>query len=244
MSRLRPRFTAAILVFVFALGSTALPGSHGPQNAHASAAAQSPSAGFSYASIWYAHIYIGDAQHIQLQARDHVKHGIWVIVNFASSLKYAYYESTDANGFWSKEFAVPADSIGAHSAEAVVTFQLWYGDTTSKDFLSFTPLVRPQTLDAIVSTISGFSVAVGKGEDATAKGYLTGDALSEANEGSVLQVLGLPGRPSVYLYNVLSYTDLEASAKVTYKVSGTDYVDQFQMVYSGGWKISEISPVT
>jgi hypothetical protein len=235
MRRLSVLPSAVLLVFLIAPWSTS-----GPPQVHAA----DPAAVFSYTSVWYPNIYIGDTQHIQLQARDHVKQGIWVIIHFASSLQYAYYESTDSNGFWSKEFAVPADSVGPHSAEAVVTLQLWYGDTTAKDFQKFSPLVPPATYDSIVSTISNFSVAVGKGDDAKARSYLTGAALSEANATSVLQTLGLPGRPSTYLYHIQSYTDLEASAKMTYYVSGVPHYDQFKVVHSGGWKIGEITPLT
>jgi hypothetical protein len=220
-----------------------MPRVHAAQGIHAATSATSPSAQFSYTSVWYAHIYIGDNQHIQIQAKEHAKQGIWVIVRFASSVQYAYYEGTDSNGFWSKEFAVPQDSIGVHSPEAVVTFQLWYGNTTAKDFLTFNALVPPKTFDAIVSTVSNFSVAVGKGDDAKAKSYLTEGALSQANATSVLQVLGLPGRPATYLYNVQSYTDLDASVRMTYYVGGVPYGDQFQLIQSGGWKISEITPV-
>jgi hypothetical protein len=220
-----------------------VPGVHVTQDARAATSAASPAAAFSYTSVWYPHIYVGDKQHLQLQARDHVGQGIWVIVHFASSLQYAYYENTDSHGFWSKEFSVPTDSIGAHSPEAVVTFQLWYGDSTAKDFHTFSALVPPATVDAIVSTVSNFSVAVGKGNDAKAKSYLTDGALSQANATSVLQVLGLPGRPAAYLYNIQSYTDLNASVRMTYYVGSVPYGDQFQMVQSGGWKISEITPV-
>ena len=232
-----------LVVLVCTLGGSVIPSMYVTQDARAAPPAASPVAAYSYTSVWYAHIYIGDKQHIQLQARDHVKQGIWVIVHFASSVVYGYYESTDSHGFWSKEFAVPTDSIGVHSPEAVVTFQLWYGNTTAKDFLTFSALVPPKTVDAIVSTVSNFSVAVGKGDDTTAKSYLTDGALSQANATSVLQVLGLPGRPALYLYNVQSYTDLDASVRMTYYVGNVPYGDQFQLVNSGGWKISQITPV-
>lgn len=234
----------AIIASVNCAAWTSAPSTvHAAQGAHTQQAAGDPAAAFSYTSVWYSKIYIGDTQHIQIQARDHVKQGIWVIIHFASSLQSAYYESTDANGFWSKEFAVPEDSVGVHSADAVVTFQLWYGETTAKDFQTFTPLVPPSVYEGIVSTVSNFSVAVGSGDDAKAKSYLTGAALSEANQTSVLQTLGLPGRPAVYVYLVQSYTDIEASVKMTYHVSGTPYYDQFELVKSGSWKISEITPV-
>jgi hypothetical protein len=243
MRRCSLRSIVVTTVLACALWIPALPGAPTLRDAHAARAAASPVASFAYVSIWYAHIYIGDTQHIQLQARDHVKHGIWVIVHFSSSLVYAYYESTDANGFWSKEFTVPTDSLGAHSAEATVTFQLWYGNTTAKDFLPFTPLVPPATYESIVSTVSNFSIAVGKGDDPKAKSYLTDGALTQANSTSVLQTLGLPERPTVYLYNIQSYTDLNASVRMTYYVLGVPYHDQFEMVQSGGWKISQITPV-
>jgi hypothetical protein len=242
MRRLLARTLVIPAILTFGLWIAPDLGARMPPDAHASAAA-SPVAAFSYVSIWYSHIYLGDAQHIQIQARDHVKQGIWIHVHFASSLVYAYYESTDAQGFWSKEFAVPTDSIGAHSAEATVTFQLWYGDTTAKDFLPFTPLVPTTTYQSIVSAISNFSVAVGKGDDAKAKSYLTDGALTQANSTSVLQTLGLPGRPAVYLYNIQSYTNQNASAHMTYYVANVPYGDQFEMVQSGGWKISQITPV-
>jgi hypothetical protein len=222
----------------------AAPGVRPAQVRHGAVPAPDPAAAFAYTSVWYANIYVGDVEHLQLEARDQVKHGIWVFVYFSSSLQYKYYESTDAKGFWSKEFHIPTDSVGAHSAEAVVTFQLWYGDTTAKDFKTFVVLIPPATYEALVATVTNFSVAVGQGNDATAKTYLSDGALSQANATSVLQVLGLPDRPSRYLYNIQSHTDLNASVRMTYYVGNTAYDDQFELTRSGEWYITQITPVT
>jgi hypothetical protein len=92
---------------------------------------------FSYVSVWYSNIHIGDMQHVQIQAKVQSKQGIWTLVQFATGRQLAYYEETNAKGFWQKDFAVPSDTISHYTPQAIVTFQLWKGNTTAQRFERF-----------------------------------------------------------------------------------------------------------
>lgn len=96
-----------------------------------------PIAAFSYVSVWYHAIHQGDLEHLQAQAKHHSQHGIWVIVHFATGKTISYYTNTDKHGFWQASFRVPGGTISSYSSEAVVTFQLWKGKSTAKDFDTF-----------------------------------------------------------------------------------------------------------
>lgn len=92
---------------------------------------------FSYVSVWYHIIRIGTIEHLQVQAKGHNSHGIWVHVIFGSGAHLDYYENTDNNGFWQKDFRIPRNSNSRYSRQAVVTFQLWKGSATAKTFDTF-----------------------------------------------------------------------------------------------------------
>jgi hypothetical protein len=94
-------------------------------------------AAFSYVSVWYSTIHIGNTQHVQIQAKSHSKQGIWTTIQFATGKQIAYYVETDKHGFWQAEFTVPGDTISMYSAQAVVLFQLWKSNTTAQAFATF-----------------------------------------------------------------------------------------------------------
>jgi hypothetical protein len=96
-----------------------------------------PKAKFSYVSVWYSTIHIGDMQHVQIQAKSHSKQGIWTIVQFATGQLISYYVETDSKGFWQADFTVPTDTISKYTPQAVVTFQLWKGSSTDQAFATF-----------------------------------------------------------------------------------------------------------
>lgn len=96
-----------------------------------------PATSFSYVSVWYHIIHQGDTEHIQVQAKKHNQHGIWAIVYFAGGQHIAYYTNTDNNGFWQADFKIPSGVITRFSGQAVVTFQLWKGKATTKNWETF-----------------------------------------------------------------------------------------------------------
>jgi len=98
---------------------------------------KAPVVGFKYVSIWYHQVRRGTFEHLEVQAKKSVKHGIWVHVYFPTGIHYDYYTETDDTGHWVKEFNIPADSVSKYSNEVVVTFQLWKGKTTGKNFATF-----------------------------------------------------------------------------------------------------------
>jgi hypothetical protein len=102
------------------------------------AATKKKSIGFSYVSVWYHVISMGNSEHLQVQARPRGTFGIWTTVQFATGLAYRFYAETDRSGFWQTNFKIPHDSISKYSHQAVVTFQLWRGSRTKKTFASFT----------------------------------------------------------------------------------------------------------
>ena len=83
-------------------------------------------------------IHMGDVQHVQIQAKHHSKQGIWTVVQFATGKQIAYYTQTDGKGFWQAEFKVPGDTISQYNPQAVVTFQLWKGESSAQAFKTFT----------------------------------------------------------------------------------------------------------
>jgi hypothetical protein len=82
-------------------------------------------------------VHVGDWDQVSLLANRKDRYGVWVHVIFSTGLHLDYYEMTDANGFWTKRFVIPADSIGAYSNQAVVTFQLVKYHRFDKSFLTF-----------------------------------------------------------------------------------------------------------
>jgi hypothetical protein len=93
--------------------------------------------GFGYVSVWYHFINVGHKQHLQVQAKSHSKHGIWVTVQFPSGLTKRWYTQTDNHGLWKTDFVIPGGSTSKKSNRALVTFQLWKGKRTAKTFSSF-----------------------------------------------------------------------------------------------------------
>jgi len=94
-------------------------------------------AAFQYVSVWWHAVRAGTYEHVQVQARNHSIHGIWVLVYLPSGQHYYFFENTDANGLWVKEFPVPRNAISRYSHDAVITFQLWKGRTTARYFATF-----------------------------------------------------------------------------------------------------------
>ena len=94
---------------------------------------------FSYASVWYHVIHVGDIEHLQVQAKQRSKHGLWVNVIFATGFSINYFVDTDKHGFWQTSFTVPTASfsISRFTNQAVVTFQLWKGHFTTKTWETF-----------------------------------------------------------------------------------------------------------
>lgn len=93
--------------------------------------------GLSYVSAWYHYVRIGTTQHLQAQAKIHSKQGIWVTISFASGRKIHIYTETQHNGFWQTDVRIPSNTIGLHSNQAWVTFQLWKGNLTTKRYAPF-----------------------------------------------------------------------------------------------------------
>jgi hypothetical protein len=93
--------------------------------------------GFAYASVWYHYITIGHTEHIQIQAKIHAKQGIWVTIHFPSGMVMHFWQETDRNGFWQTSFKITRAMVGATSNQAIVTFQLWNGNRTTKTYSTF-----------------------------------------------------------------------------------------------------------
>jgi regulation of enolase protein 1 (concanavalin A-like superfamily) len=94
--------------------------------------------GFSYVSVWYHYIYQGTVQHVQIQARQKATQGIWTTIQFANGRLIRFYTNTDKKGFWQADFRIPYGTKTRSSGRAVVTFQLWRGNRTTKSYTTFT----------------------------------------------------------------------------------------------------------
>ncbi|GAC1328219.1 MAG: hypothetical protein NVS2B16_00340 [Chloroflexota bacterium] len=99
--------------------------------------APAPRIGFKYISLWYHQVRRGTFDHLEVQARNRVAHGIWVHVYFPTGVHFNYYENTDGLGHWTKEFNIPRNSLSQYSNQAVITIQLWRAKSTAKDFITF-----------------------------------------------------------------------------------------------------------
>jgi hypothetical protein len=94
--------------------------------------------GYSYVSVSYHLIRIGTNEHVRVRANRSGTDGIWVTVQFATGLTLQWYQETDSSGFWRADFKIPKNTISTYSHQAVVTFQLWRGIHTRKNFSTFT----------------------------------------------------------------------------------------------------------
>lgn len=93
---------------------------------------------FQYVSLWYHPVVQGQFDHLVVQGRPHRFLGIWVKINYPSGRQTAFYETTDARGHWEKDFQIRRDALSAGSGkQATITFQLWKGSQSRKNFLQF-----------------------------------------------------------------------------------------------------------
>lgn len=92
---------------------------------------------FDYVSLWYHPVHPCTSNHVQMQASMRTRMGIWAHVFFPNGAHVDWYAQTTNKGFWAANFPVPCNigsSLGNHG---VVTFQLWHGKTTVRDFVIF-----------------------------------------------------------------------------------------------------------
>ncbi|GAC1465148.1 MAG: hypothetical protein PVSMB7_09130 [Chloroflexota bacterium] len=92
---------------------------------------------FTFISIWYHPIRVGTTEHLVIRAKPKKQIGIWVKVYFPNHTTYAVYENTDASGQWSKAFTIPRNALSSGGGQTIVTFQLWSGKNTVKEFRQF-----------------------------------------------------------------------------------------------------------
>jgi hypothetical protein len=107
--------------------STSTPGSHHHK----------PGFDFRYISIWYHTLRVNTTEHIVVQSTLHTQQGIWVHVWFPSGSHFDYFKNTDSNGKWTTQFVVPRSAITPHNGNVLVTFRLWHGKKSVKQFLHF-----------------------------------------------------------------------------------------------------------
>lgn len=92
---------------------------------------------FKSVTLWYHTVKAGTYDHVTVQASQRRRLGIWLLILFPSGVTKTYYEDTDRNGFWQKTFPVPRSAWNRKSTQAVLTLQLWRGNRTAKNFVSF-----------------------------------------------------------------------------------------------------------
>lgn len=96
---------------------------------------------FRYISVWYHVVAAGTYNHIEVQSTLKTQLGIWVHVYFPSGTRADFYENTDLNGLWVKQFPISMADYSATNGRVVVTFRLWHGKKSIQSFSSF-KLVR------------------------------------------------------------------------------------------------------
>jgi hypothetical protein len=92
---------------------------------------------FDWISVWYHTVRVGTLNVIQAQGSPHTQLGIWVHVWFPNGSHDDYYENTDRHGFWQRQFPV-GNVISPNSNIVLVTFRLWHGSGSIKNYETFT----------------------------------------------------------------------------------------------------------
>jgi hypothetical protein len=92
---------------------------------------------FEWISVWYHTVRVGTYDVIQVQGSPHTQLGIWVHVWFPNGFHDDFYEATDNHGFWQKKFSV-GNVVSPNSNKVLVTFRLWHGSGSIKNYLNFT----------------------------------------------------------------------------------------------------------
>jgi azurin len=93
--------------------------------------------GFRYISIWYHVVRVGTYEVVVARATLHTKLGIWVHVYFPGGQGYTWYTQTSWGGKWSKKFSVPGNARTASNSQVLITFRLWHGSKSVKEFRKF-----------------------------------------------------------------------------------------------------------
>jgi hypothetical protein len=94
--------------------------------------------GYRFISIWYHTVRVGTSEVVVVRATLHTKLGIWVHVFFPAGQTYVWYTKTSWGGKWSKRFAIPHNARTAANSQALITFRLWHGSKSIKEFRKFT----------------------------------------------------------------------------------------------------------
>jgi len=88
-------------------------------------------------SLWYHPVYEGAYDHLVVQGRPHRVLGIWTRIVYPNGTVQAFYEATNGQGYWAKDFQIPRGVVRARSGQSFITFQLWKGSATAKTFDTF-----------------------------------------------------------------------------------------------------------
>lgn len=96
---------------------------------------------FRYVSLWYHTVRLGTYDHLDVQGNPKTTLGIWVHIYFPNGSHLDYYQNTNSHGRWQKTFTIPGNALGANNNSVFVTFRLWHGGKSVKEFLRFS-LVR------------------------------------------------------------------------------------------------------
>lgn len=90
-----------------------------------------------YVSLWYHPVYQGAYDHLVVQGRPRRHLGIWVHIYFPNGSRIDFYETTDGQGLWQRDFQVPLHARTRSSDQAFITVQLWKGRQSRKTFIQF-----------------------------------------------------------------------------------------------------------
>jgi hypothetical protein len=93
---------------------------------------------FRWISLWYHTVRQGTWDFVILQSTLVTRLGIWVHVIFPNGLHLDFFTATNGSGRWFIRFNIPRRAISRHSNQAYVTFQLWHGNQTTQNFMTFT----------------------------------------------------------------------------------------------------------
>jgi large repetitive protein len=99
--------------------------------------ARHPALGFRYISIWYHVARVGTYEVVIARATLRTKLGIWVHVYFPAGQGYTWYTNTSWGGKWTKKFAIPRNARTASNSQVLITFRLWHGSKSVKEFRKF-----------------------------------------------------------------------------------------------------------
>jgi hypothetical protein len=96
---------------------------------------------YRYVSVWYHTVRVGTYNHLVVQSTLKIQLGIWVHVYFPSGQHLDFYQNTDHQGKWELQFNIPTNALAGANHSVLVTFRLWHGKSSIKQYAKFS-LVR------------------------------------------------------------------------------------------------------